>query len=148
MSDFSQEVGARLVKERERLGLSRVRFAELAGVHTNTQANYESGKRIADAAYFDTVRSLGVNVEYVMKGQLVRRRLIDMPETYCPDVFSDYWLLVAYQVEDSLLAGGAEAGKDYSFRDLWELAQPFVKLNLSQLRLGANDRLGGMLPES
>jgi transcriptional regulator with XRE-family HTH domain len=148
MSDFGREIGERLVKERERLGLSRVRFAELAGVHANTQANYETGKRVPDAAYFDTVRQLEVNVEYVMNGQCVRKRLIDLPETYCSDVFADYWLLVAYQIEDSLLAGGAEAGKDYNFRDLWELAQPFVKLNLSQLRLGANDRLGCMLPES
>lgn len=149
MSDFSDGVGARLTEERERLGLTRVRFSELAAVHANTQANYETGKRLPDAAYFDAVRQMGVNVDYVMTGDAVRRRrLIDMPESYCSDVFSDYWLLVAYQVEDSLLAGGAEAGKDYTFRDLWELAQPFVKLNLSQLRLGADDRLGCMLPDA
>jgi len=60
--------GARLREERTRLGLSLSAFAEKAGVHRNTQTNYELGKREFDQAYVMAVKGLGVDLPYLLDG--------------------------------------------------------------------------------
>lgn len=143
MSVSGQDVGARLVEERERLGLTRVSFASLVNVHVNTQANYEAGKRVPNTAYLEAAKAVGINIDYVLHGQAAsRRELVYLPDNYCSDVLSDYWLLLAYHLEQSMIQGGAVAGQDYGYLDLWKLTQPLVQAQLSQLRLDINDPLG------
>ena len=38
----------------------------------------------------------------------------------------DFYSVMARNIEDCLLTGGAVPGKDYSILDLYKLAQPFV----------------------
>jgi len=40
--------------------------------------------------------------------------------------FSDFYAIMARNVEDALITGGATPGKDYTILDLYKLAQPFV----------------------
>lgn len=61
-------IGDRLREERERLRLSQADFAEQLGIHRNTQVRYESGKREPDSSYLESVRALGVDVDYVLFG--------------------------------------------------------------------------------
>ena len=71
----------RLREERERLGFSQAGFAEKAGVHRNTQVRYENGRTEPEVGYFEVVRGLGVDVDYV---------LFDIPEGQvdCPFLLS------------------------------------------------------------
>lgn len=56
-----------------------------------------------------------------MKSSLIREiRKTD------PSTLEDLILIMAINVETSLLEAGAEPGKDYSFRDLWTWATPFA----------------------
>lgn len=43
-----------------------------------------------------------------------------------PKSISDVFSAFAYSIEESLLLAGAVPGKDYSYKDLYQLAQPFV----------------------
>ena len=43
-----------------------------------------------------------------------------------PDTLEDLLLVMAKNVETSLLAAGAEPGKDYSIRDLYNWGTPFA----------------------
>jgi transcriptional regulator with XRE-family HTH domain len=61
-------IGDRLREERERLDLSQVAIAALAGVSRVSQGNYESGKRKPKADYWNAVASIGVDVQYVLTG--------------------------------------------------------------------------------
>lgn len=61
-------IGDRLREERERLRLSQADFAEKTGIHRNTQVRYEAGKREPDSGYLETIRALGVDVDYVLFG--------------------------------------------------------------------------------
>lgn len=70
-------IGLRLKEERELLRLSRTDFAAKVGVHRNTQARYESDAREPDAAYWETVRALGVDVDYVINERKKRYSLGD-----------------------------------------------------------------------
>ncbi|MDO8315253.1 MAG: helix-turn-helix transcriptional regulator [Rugosibacter sp.] len=67
-------IGLRLKEERELLRLSRTDFATKVGIHRNTQARYESGTREPDAAYWETVRALGVDVDYVINEHERKKR--------------------------------------------------------------------------
>lgn len=62
-------INARLAEERERLGLSQERLGAVAGVSRNSQANYEKGKRMPDAAYLEALAGAGADVQYVITGQ-------------------------------------------------------------------------------
>lgn len=64
MEDF----GKRLKEERERLGLSQARFAEICGVGRTAQFNYERGERHPASVYLDAAEKLGVDVHYVFTG--------------------------------------------------------------------------------
>ncbi len=45
---------------------------------------------------------------------------------------SDHWMEVARLIEQSLIQSGAIANKDYTFLDLYKLAQPIVLENLKK----------------
>ena len=137
-------IGKRLEGERKRLGKSSVEFAALVGVHRNTQPKYEKDETTPDAAYWEAAQALGVNVAFVTSGRLTVDRLINMPTTYESDIFADYWLLLASQLEESMLSAGAVAGRDYTYKDLWAMTQPMVQARLGQLKIGLNDRVGTM----
>lgn len=64
----SEMIGRRLRKERNRLGLSQVKFAEIACVGSLAQLHYEAGKRSPDALYLFRVAAAGVDVNYVITG--------------------------------------------------------------------------------
>lgn len=64
----SQSIGSRLREERERLGLSQTRFAEVGGVARTTQHIYETDIRSPDVAYLEKLRGIGVDASYVVTG--------------------------------------------------------------------------------
>ena len=43
-----------------------------------------------------------------------------------PACLEDFLLIMAKNIEASLIQGGAEPGKDYSIRDLYSWAMPFA----------------------
>ena len=43
-----------------------------------------------------------------------------------PKTLEDLLLIMAKNMEDSLIQGGAEPGKDYTILDCYRLAQPFA----------------------
>lgn len=61
MEDF----GKRLKEERERLGFTQGKFAELCGVGRTAQFNYERGERHPGSLYLDAAEKLGVDLHYV-----------------------------------------------------------------------------------
>jgi len=65
MSSFSD----RLREERLRLNMVQPEFAELGGVGKQSQINYESGKRMPDAAYLTALAKHGVDVAFILTGE-------------------------------------------------------------------------------
>lgn len=47
-------------------------------------------------------------------------------ETIDPNTLEDFYMAIAKSIELSLIQAGAVAGTDYTFLDLYKLAQPFV----------------------
>ena len=62
--------GERLKKERQRLGMNQDDFAEVGGVKKRAQISYEKDERSPDAAYLCAILEIGVDVWYVMTGQI------------------------------------------------------------------------------
>lgn len=62
-------IGDRLREERERLGLNQADFGALSDVAKTSQFNYESGKRMPDAAYLAAIAANGADVLYILTGQ-------------------------------------------------------------------------------
>jgi hypothetical protein len=46
----------------------------------------------------------------------------EVDESLIPDA----WLVVAWNIEQSLISAGATPGTDYTWIDLYQMAQPFV----------------------
>lgn len=67
MSD-SATVGARLRKERTRLGFNIRDFAEKAGVGKSTQGNYENDLSLPDSDYLNKISALGAEIFWIMRG--------------------------------------------------------------------------------
>ncbi len=53
-------------------------------------------------------------------------RLLSEIESVKPEELRDLLLVMAKNVEESLIRGGAKAGIDYEILDLYRLAQPFA----------------------
>jgi transcriptional regulator with XRE-family HTH domain len=64
--------GRRLKEERLRLRLTQVDMAHAGGVSKTSQINYESGDRAPDTDYLRAVAAKGVDVLYVVLGQVSR----------------------------------------------------------------------------
>lgn len=58
----------RLFEERERLGLTQDKFADIAGVTRRSQINYERGERCPDGNYFAAIAAAGADVQYILTG--------------------------------------------------------------------------------
>ncbi|WP_219136391.1 helix-turn-helix domain-containing protein [Janthinobacterium sp. UMAB-60] len=67
----------RLKEERKRLGLNQDEFAALGGVKKGAQFNYENGSRSPDADYLAAVAAAGVDVLYLLTGQVSATGLPD-----------------------------------------------------------------------
>ncbi len=57
-----------------------------------------------------------------MAGRLIQFDAETIGKTY----LDDFLTIVAYNIEDAFIAGGAMPGKDYSYKDLYQLAAPFA----------------------
>jgi len=66
MNDFNE----RLRAERKRLGLNQEKFAALGGVAKDAQLNYEKGSRKPDSDYLVAVAAAGVDILYLLTGEL------------------------------------------------------------------------------
>lgn len=62
-------MGARLVEERERLGLSQQQFFRACGISKAQQYNFEKGINYPGGAYLIAADALGVDVLYVLTGK-------------------------------------------------------------------------------
>ena len=61
--------GARLRQERERLGLTQQRFAELGGVKRVSQHLYEQEVRAPDVTYLTLLKEAGVDIWFLITGK-------------------------------------------------------------------------------
>jgi len=68
-------IGKRLKEERERLKISQTSFAEIAGVHRKSQANYETDASTPDLAYIEALKAakIDVDVRYITEGKYTLR---------------------------------------------------------------------------
>ena len=62
--------GERLRKERQRLGMNQDEFSAVGGVKKRAQISYEKDERSPDAAYLLALLEIGVDVWYVLTGQV------------------------------------------------------------------------------
>jgi hypothetical protein len=53
-------------------------------------------------------------------------KLLHDIESVKPEQLSDLLLVMAKNIEESMIKGGAKPGTDYSMIDLYQLAQPFA----------------------
>ena len=68
MSEQKRQIGLRLRKERQRLGLSQNELGNRGGVEANAQGRYENGIRAPNATYFMAVADLGIDLLFVLTG--------------------------------------------------------------------------------
>jgi hypothetical protein len=61
--------------------------------------------------------------------------LLAKPVNYGHNAFPDVFLVLACNIEESLMQGGAEPGKDYTTVDLFRLASPFVLARFKEGKL-------------
>lgn len=97
-------IGARLVAERSRLGLTQEALGQIGGVARNAQANYESDKRLPDAGYLAAAAEVGVDVLFVVTG----RRSAEMDAT----LFG----MCEAGLRDALIAARPSLGGNLNFR--------------------------------
>ncbi len=63
---YLHSLGARLLEERARLGLTQATVARELGIARRTQINYESGMRAPDATYLHELQRLGFDIDYLL----------------------------------------------------------------------------------
>ncbi|CAE6926176.1 hypothetical protein R69927_06858 [Paraburkholderia domus] len=61
--------GARLIEERDRLGLTQGDICESTGINRKTQFAYERDHRYPDAGYLMTLLKQGFDVSYMLSGE-------------------------------------------------------------------------------
>lgn len=115
-SDAMTEIGSRLKEERDRLKLTQVELAALAGVSNVTQSKYESGLTTPNATYLGSFAKCGGDVLYVVTG------------TRAPQVRDGDQQPVAITAEEAALLDNYkhadEQGRDAARRVLCSLAKP------------------------
>ena len=72
-------IGGRLRQERERLGLNQQELALVGGVTRKTQYSYEAGVRQPDTAYLARVAARGVDIAWVVKGEVRGAAFVAFP---------------------------------------------------------------------
>lgn len=70
---LKESLGSRLKKERKRLGLTQAGFASKIGVGRIAVLRNELGERCPDANYLLSCQKIGVNIFYVLNGELEDR---------------------------------------------------------------------------
>jgi hypothetical protein len=60
------------------------------------------------------------------RGSTMSDKLLNDIDTVAPENLDDLFLIMAKNVEEGLIRGGARPGIDYSILDLYQLAQPFA----------------------
>jgi transcriptional regulator with XRE-family HTH domain len=74
--EINDSIGARLRKERERLGFNQEEFASIAaaagakGTTRQSQSKYEKNEREPTSGYLAAIAAHGVDVNYVLTGNL------------------------------------------------------------------------------
>lgn len=63
-------IADRLRAAREKTGMNQADFGTLAGVKRNAQMNYENGSRSPDAVYLAALSKHGVDVGYIVTGDI------------------------------------------------------------------------------
>lgn len=112
-------IGSRLRAERERLGMTQAGMAADAGVSRATQVNYESGKRLPDFVYLQSVGKLGVDVPFILTGlptsvdSIERRALVKTLTAICERLGVDYIGVLDRAYEEA----EEEAGKPGQYSD-------------------------------
>ena len=76
MNDF----GKRLREERRRLNLSGEELAKLGGVSATSQSNYENGRSFPDSRYLAKIAHYGIDVLYILTGELQWEPIIEPTE--------------------------------------------------------------------
>ncbi|MBK3844385.1 helix-turn-helix domain-containing protein [Paraburkholderia aspalathi] len=61
--------GARLIAERERMGLAQGDMKAIAGVSRRTQFNYEQSVRLPDVSYLAALATHGFDIGYLVTGK-------------------------------------------------------------------------------
>jgi transcriptional regulator with XRE-family HTH domain len=97
-------IGERLREERERLGLSQPKFAEVAGTTKQTLFSWESGKTAPDAIQLSALVAIGVDALYILTGEYASE-VASLP----PDerVLLDSYRRCDAQARQHLIATGA-----------------------------------------
>ncbi|WP_027705048.1 XRE family transcriptional regulator [Zymobacter palmae] len=67
-------LGERLKSERMRLGLSQTALGAACGVKKTTQINYEKDLTSPSAAYLTAAKGLGVDIWYVIEGEVCKKQ--------------------------------------------------------------------------
>jgi len=75
IEEFHETFGERLRAERKRLGFSQTELADLGGVRKQAQMNYEAGHRSPQAEYLHRIGQAGINVIYVLTGEMTSHEL-------------------------------------------------------------------------
>ena len=135
MSSFSD----RLREERLRLDMVQPEFAGLGGVGKQSQINYESGKRMPDAAYLAALAEHGVDVGYLVTGERstspVDRSMLGVPMSEFVQV--RYWRV---NVDASIEQVG-----EYAFLSAW-LRERSRSPGQCHLLKVSNDRMQPTIP--
>ncbi|WP_086381999.1 helix-turn-helix domain-containing protein [Caballeronia sordidicola] len=74
---MTESIGARLLSERERIGLTQSRVCEITGVSRKTQFTYETGARLPDASYLAAIDAAGLDLLYIVTGRRMNGSIND-----------------------------------------------------------------------
>lgn len=141
------------------MGESPETLAEKTGIAARTINNYIwNDTPLGGPLLRGLVEVFGVSLDWLMTGHgqmFVDDNPMDIPafsrpallpffETVDASTVQDFWWLSARCVEESLRQSGAVPGVDYSYVDLYQLAQPLVaaKVAAGELTIQANESAG------
>lgn len=137
----NQCIGERLEQERKRLGYTAIEIYNSLNVAQTTYKGYETGKRDIPAGLLAQLWDMGFDVLYIVAGvytdtttstvsssrSVIQHRLVRLHDNTNNHIVSDNLLVTMYHVEEALIQAGAEADKDYSYRDLLMSASMIYK---------------------
>lgn len=134
-------IAERLLEERRRIGMKAIEVYQELEIHQNTYKNYETGERDIPAKLLAKLWDMGFDVLYIVAGvytdtttstvsssrSVIQHRLVRLHDNTNNYIVSDNLLVTMYHVEEALIQAGAEADKDYSYRDLLMSASMIYK---------------------
>lgn len=101
-----QGLGDRLRAERERLGLSQGKFAEIGGVTRTTAFRYETDAHSPSLEFLQAIEATGVDSVFIIFGTDRQRRIEALADamTLVEDLLAKHELSVTTQVRAALVA--------------------------------------------